>query len=304
MLHILPDGMLNIGANQTANSHRTPFPFLSEITEVMQAFDFATQIPPCYRTHPASSPYRMDCDSQRRRGSRFCSLMDQWRFHSTMEGFYSTSLHFRLGPDPFGDVFGFFAAPTMIGGIDNLGWCRQFRNSAVFGYMANRWNSLTAFSRPAPDCFSADESLTSRVFREPGAIQLLRLDVLSLLEEGDRQRQSFCSVSKIQRANCSRGFCRLLPFFAWHAAKKKLKSLPISHDFVIQVCNTDSGLPHCMVTGLRPDVGWIHLDRHTAWRARTFRRFTLLVNFHPSNTSELTSVEISKLLVDDAGTLG
>jgi ligand-binding sensor domain-containing protein len=73
-------------------------------------------------------------------------------------------------------------------------------------------------------------------------------------------------------------------------------------DFVVQVWDTDSGLPHSTVTSLAqtPDgylwVGTLHggLARFDGTR---------FVNFHPGNTPELKSIEIHKLLVDGQGTL-
>ena len=73
-------------------------------------------------------------------------------------------------------------------------------------------------------------------------------------------------------------------------------------DFLVQVWDTDSGLPHSTVTSIAqtPDgylwVGTLHggLARFDGVR---------FVNFHPGNTPELRSIEIQKLLVDPQGTL-
>ena len=73
-------------------------------------------------------------------------------------------------------------------------------------------------------------------------------------------------------------------------------------DFVVQVWDTDSGLPHSTVTSLAqtPDgylwVGTLHggLARFDGTR---------FMNFDPGNTPELKSIEIHKLLVDPLGTL-
>ena len=73
-------------------------------------------------------------------------------------------------------------------------------------------------------------------------------------------------------------------------------------DFVVQVWDTDSGLPHSTVTSIAqtPDgylwVGTLHggLARFDGER---------FVNFHPGNTPELKSIEIHKLLMDADGTL-
>lgn len=79
-------------------------------------------------------------------------------------------------------------------------------------------------------------------------------------------------------------------------------SLLPSDDYVAQVWDTDSGLPHSTVTSIvqTPDgylwVGTLHggLARFDGSR---------FVNFHPGNTPELKSIEIHKLLVDARGTL-
>jgi ligand-binding sensor domain-containing protein len=75
-----------------------------------------------------------------------------------------------------------------------------------------------------------------------------------------------------------------------------------SDDYVVQVWDTDSGLPHSTVTSLAqtPDgylwVGTLHggLARFDGTR---------FVNYDPGNTPELKSIEIHKLLVDASGTL-
>ena len=79
-------------------------------------------------------------------------------------------------------------------------------------------------------------------------------------------------------------------------------SLSPPDDFVVQVWDTDAGLPHSTVTSLAqtPDgylwVGTLHggLARFDGTR---------FVNFDPGNTPELKSIEIHKLLVDTQGTL-
>jgi len=68
-------------------------------------------------------------------------------------------------------------------------------------------------------------------------------------------------------------------------------------DSLVEVWNTDSGLPHSTVTSLAqtPDgylwVGTLHggLARFDGVR---------FVNFHPGNTPELRSIEIHELLVN------
>jgi signal transduction histidine kinase/ligand-binding sensor domain-containing protein len=75
-----------------------------------------------------------------------------------------------------------------------------------------------------------------------------------------------------------------------------------AEDFLVEVWDTDSGLPHSTVTSIAqtPDgylwVGTLHggLARFDGQR---------FVNFHPGNTPELRSIEIQKLLVDALGTL-
>jgi hypothetical protein len=77
---------------------------------------------------------------------------------------------------------------------------------------------------------------------------------------------------------------------------------PAAEDFLVQVWETDSGLPHSTVTSIAqtPDgylwVGTLHggLARFDGVR---------FVSFHPGNTPELRSIEIQKLLVDARGTL-
>jgi len=77
---------------------------------------------------------------------------------------------------------------------------------------------------------------------------------------------------------------------------------PAADDYIVQVWDTDSGLPHSTVTSIAqtPDgylwVGTLHggLARFDGER---------FVNFHPGNTPELKSIEIHKLLVDAQGTL-
>lgn len=75
-----------------------------------------------------------------------------------------------------------------------------------------------------------------------------------------------------------------------------------SDDYVVQVWDTDSGLPNSTVTSIvqTPDgylwVGTLHggLARFDGVR---------FVNFNPGNTPELKSIEIHKLFVDAQGTL-
>jgi ligand-binding sensor domain-containing protein len=84
-------------------------------------------------------------------------------------------------------------------------------------------------------------------------------------------------------------------------ASRAVADLP-PDDFMVQVWDTDSGLPHSTVTSIAqtPDgylwIGTLHggLARFDGVR---------FVNFHPGNTPELKSIEIHKLLVDSAGTL-
>ena len=90
----------------------------------------------------------------------------------------------------------------------------------------------------------------------------------------------------------------ILTAFGSYAAERS----ETGDDFVMQVWDTDSGLPHSMVTSIAqtPDgylwVGTLHggLARFDGTR---------FVNFHPGNTPELKSIEIHKLLVDGQGTL-
>jgi ligand-binding sensor domain-containing protein/signal transduction histidine kinase len=73
-------------------------------------------------------------------------------------------------------------------------------------------------------------------------------------------------------------------------------------DFLVEVWDTDSGLPHSTVTSIAqtPD-GYLWVGTLFGGLARFDGvRF---VNFHPGNTPELRSIEIQKLLVDSQGTL-
>ena len=73
-------------------------------------------------------------------------------------------------------------------------------------------------------------------------------------------------------------------------------------DFLVQVWDTDAGLPHSSVTSIAqtPD-GYLWVGTMHGGLARfDGERF---VNFHPGNTPELRSIEIQKLLVDAQGTL-
>ena len=73
-------------------------------------------------------------------------------------------------------------------------------------------------------------------------------------------------------------------------------------DFLVQVWNTDEGLPHSTVTSIAqtPD-GYLWLGTLLGGVSRfDGQRF---VNFYPGNTPELRSMEIQKLLVDAQGTL-
>lgn len=73
-------------------------------------------------------------------------------------------------------------------------------------------------------------------------------------------------------------------------------------DYVVQVWDTDTGLPHSSVTTIAqtPD-GYLWVGTQHGGLARfDGERF---VNFHPGNTPELKSIEIQKLVVDGNGTL-
>jgi len=73
-------------------------------------------------------------------------------------------------------------------------------------------------------------------------------------------------------------------------------------DFLVQVWNTDEGLPDSTVVSIAqtPD-GYLWLGTLFGGLARfDGARF---VNFHPGNTPEMRSIEIQKLLVDAQGTL-
>lgn len=70
-----------------------------------------------------------------------------------------------------------------------------------------------------------------------------------------------------------------------------------AEDFLVQVWNTDEGLPHSVVKSIAqtPD-GYLWVGTLLGGIARfDGQRF---VNFHPGNTPELRFIEIRKLLVD------
>ena len=75
-----------------------------------------------------------------------------------------------------------------------------------------------------------------------------------------------------------------------------------TEDFLVQVWDVDSGLPHSTVSSIAqtPD-GYLWVGTLFGGLARFDGvRF---VNFNPGNTPELRSIEIQKLLVDSQGTL-
>jgi signal transduction histidine kinase/ligand-binding sensor domain-containing protein len=75
-----------------------------------------------------------------------------------------------------------------------------------------------------------------------------------------------------------------------------------SNDFVVEVWDTDSGLPHSTVTSIAqtPD-GYLWIGTLHGGLARfDGTRFSI---FHPGNTPELRSIEIHKLLLEPDGTL-
>ena len=78
--------------------------------------------------------------------------------------------------------------------------------------------------------------------------------------------------------------------------------LVASDDYVVQVWDTDSGLPHSSVTSLAqtPD-GYLWVGTRHGGLARFDGDH--FVTFNPVNTPEFKSIEIQKLLVDAAGTL-
>lgn len=75
-----------------------------------------------------------------------------------------------------------------------------------------------------------------------------------------------------------------------------------SDDYVVEVWNTDSGLPQSTVTSIAqtPD-GYLWIGTLNGGLAR-FDGMQF-VNFHPGNTPELKSFEVHQLAVDAAGTL-
>ncbi len=89
--------------------------------------------------------------------------------------------------------------------------------------------------------------------------------------------------------------------FVGLSAKAQSPATP-AEDYLVDVWDTDSGLPHSTVTSIAqtPDgylwVGTLHggLARFDGVR---------FVNFYPGNTPEMMSVEIQRLFVDSEGTL-
>src|ERR1035437_7522834 len=104
----------------------------------------------------------------------------------------------------------------------------------------------------------------------------------------------------IKQTSCVNCTLFILLFFAWCVGTAEVVSS--SDDYVVQVWDTDSGLPHSTATGVvqTPD-GYIWIGTLRGGLARfDGSRF---VNYHPGNTPELRSIEIRKLLVDVTGTL-
>src|SRR5450756_979155 len=101
-------------------------------------------------------------------------------------------------------------------------------------------------------------------------------------------------------AHAIKMFLCILPLLSLSTATAEVPSS--SDDYVVQVWDADSGLPHSTVTGVvqTPD-GYIWIGTLRGGLARfDGSRF---VNYHPGNTPELRSIEIHKLLVGDGGTL-
>lgn len=75
-----------------------------------------------------------------------------------------------------------------------------------------------------------------------------------------------------------------------------------SSEYLVQVWNTDAGLPHSTVTSIAqtPD-GYLWVGTRHGGLARFDGK--TFVTFHPGNTPELKSIEIQKLIVDSQGTL-
>jgi len=87
-----------------------------------------------------------------------------------------------------------------------------------------------------------------------------------------------------------------------HGALSVAGQLPGSPEYLIDVWDTDSGLPHSTVTSIAqtPD-GYLWVGTQLGGLARFDGvRF---VTFHPGNTAALQSLEVRQLLVDPGGTL-
>ena len=94
--------------------------------------------------------------------------------------------------------------------------------------------------------------------------------------------------------------CLILSALVWSAGAGQYSES--ADDFVVQVWDTDSGLPHSSVSSIAqtPD-GYLWIGTLFGGLARFDGvRF---VNFHPGNTPELRSMEIQNVLVDSQGTL-
>ncbi|HPW91450.1 MAG TPA: two-component regulator propeller domain-containing protein [Verrucomicrobiota bacterium] len=88
----------------------------------------------------------------------------------------------------------------------------------------------------------------------------------------------------------------------WPRALSVAGQLPGSPEYLIDVWDTDSGLPHSTVTSIAqtPD-GYLWVGTQLGGLARFDGvRF---VTFHPGNTAALQSLEVRQLLVDPGGTL-
>ena len=110
--------------------------------------------------------------------------------------------------------------------------------------------------------------------------------------DGNSKRSAF-------RTTCLTLLCLL--FFSLAGAHAR-EATPDKERFLIDVWDTDQGLPHSTVTSIAqtPD-GYSWVGTLNGGLARFV--VTRFVTFNPGNTPELSSIEIERLLVDDMGTL-
>ncbi|MBC8095088.1 MAG: hypothetical protein H7Y43_04680 [Akkermansiaceae bacterium] len=95
--------------------------------------------------------------------------------------------------------------------------------------------------------------------------------------------------------------CFLIGFFLWWGLAFFVQSTPAAIDYLIDVKDTEDGLPSSTVTSIEqtPD-GYLWIGTHNGLSRFDGERF---VTFHPVNTPELSHARIQGLYVDVGGTL-